>query len=58
MSLLMLYEAREPENIKKKDVGGMLVENSGDPKKVRTEKLEPRVDGTLFLNSRSWLPCY
>nr|GFA52779.1 putative reverse transcriptase domain-containing protein [Tanacetum cinerariifolium] len=51
-------EARKPENIKKEDVGGMLVENSKDPKKVRTEKLEPRTDGTLCLNGRSWLPCY
>nr|GEZ94677.1 putative reverse transcriptase domain-containing protein [Tanacetum cinerariifolium] len=51
-------EARKPENIKKKDVGGVLVENSRDPKKVRTEKLEPRTDGTLCDNSRSWLPCY
>nr|GFB46347.1 reverse transcriptase domain-containing protein [Tanacetum cinerariifolium] len=31
----------------KEDVGGMLVENSRDPKKVRTKKLEPRADGTL-----------
>ncbi|GKB69800.1 putative reverse transcriptase domain-containing protein [Tanacetum coccineum] len=23
-----------------------------------TEKLEPRADGTLCLNGRSWLPCY
>nr|GFC16124.1 putative reverse transcriptase domain-containing protein [Tanacetum cinerariifolium] len=51
-------EARKPENIKKEDVGGMLVENSKDPKKVRTEKLESRTDGTLCLNGRSWLPCY
>nr|GEX22701.1 putative reverse transcriptase domain-containing protein [Tanacetum cinerariifolium] len=51
-------EARKPENIKEEDVGGMLVENSRDPKKVRTEKLEPRADGTLCLNGRSWLPCY
>nr|GEY72496.1 putative reverse transcriptase domain-containing protein [Tanacetum cinerariifolium] len=29
-------EARKPENIKKEDVGGMLVENSRDPEKVRT----------------------
>nr|GEU50993.1 putative reverse transcriptase domain-containing protein [Tanacetum cinerariifolium] len=29
-------EARKPENIKKEDVGGMLVENSRDPGKVRT----------------------
>nr|GFB47046.1 putative reverse transcriptase domain-containing protein [Tanacetum cinerariifolium] len=36
----------------------MLVENSRDPEKVRTEKLGPRTDGTLCLNGRSWLPCY
>ncbi|GJU70044.1 putative reverse transcriptase domain-containing protein [Tanacetum coccineum] len=51
-------EARKPENIKNKDVGGMLVENSKDPEKLRTEKLEPRADGTLCFNGRSWLPCY
>nr|GFA80230.1 hypothetical protein [Tanacetum cinerariifolium] len=51
-------EARKPENIKKEDVGSMLVKNSGDPEKVRTEKLEPHTDGTLCLNGRSWLPCY
>nr|GEY59480.1 reverse transcriptase domain-containing protein [Tanacetum cinerariifolium] len=51
-------EARKPKNIKKEDVGGMLVENSRDPEKVRMEKLEPRADGTLCLNSKSWLPCY
>ncbi|GJR09467.1 putative reverse transcriptase domain-containing protein [Tanacetum coccineum] len=51
-------EARKPENIKNEDVGGMLVENSKDPEKLRTEKLEPRADGTLCLNGRSWLPCY
>nr|GEZ28551.1 putative reverse transcriptase domain-containing protein [Tanacetum cinerariifolium] len=51
-------EARKPENLKKEDVGGMLIENSKDPKKFRKEKLEPRTDGTLCLNNRSWLPCY
>nr|GFA16176.1 reverse transcriptase domain-containing protein [Tanacetum cinerariifolium] len=51
-------KARKPENIKKEDVGGMLFENSRDPEKVRTEKLEPRTDGNLCLNGRSWLPCY
>ncbi|GKA82901.1 putative reverse transcriptase domain-containing protein [Tanacetum coccineum] len=51
-------EARKPENIKNEDVGGMLVENSKDPEKLRTEKLEPRADGTLCFNGRSWLPCY
>ncbi|GKE11828.1 putative reverse transcriptase domain-containing protein, partial [Tanacetum coccineum] len=45
-------------NIKNEDVGGMLVENSKDPEKFRTEKLEPRADGTLCFNGRSWLPCY
>nr|GFB83480.1 putative reverse transcriptase domain-containing protein [Tanacetum cinerariifolium] len=43
-------KARKPENIKKEDVRGMLVENSRDPKKVRKEKLGPRTDGTLCLN--------
>nr|GEV55555.1 putative reverse transcriptase domain-containing protein [Tanacetum cinerariifolium] len=51
-------EARKPENNKEEDVGGMLVENSRDPEKVRKEKLEPHVDGTLCLNGRSWLPSY
>ncbi|GKA47633.1 putative reverse transcriptase domain-containing protein [Tanacetum coccineum] len=49
---------QKPENIKNEDVGGMLVENSKDPEKFRTEKLEPRADGTLCFNGRSWLPCY
>ncbi|GJS37953.1 putative reverse transcriptase domain-containing protein [Tanacetum coccineum] len=51
-------KARKPENIKNEDVGGMLVENSKDPEKLRMEKLEPCADGTLCLNGRSWLPCY
>nr|GEV11868.1 reverse transcriptase domain-containing protein [Tanacetum cinerariifolium] len=51
-------EARKPENIKNEDVGGMLVKNSKDLEKHRTEKLKPRTDGTLCLNGRSWLPCY
>ncbi|GJU51498.1 putative reverse transcriptase domain-containing protein [Tanacetum coccineum] len=51
-------EARKPENIKNEDVRGVLVENSKDPEKFRMEKLEPRTDGTLCLNGRSWLPCY
>ncbi|GKA29894.1 putative reverse transcriptase domain-containing protein [Tanacetum coccineum] len=41
-------EARKPENIKKEDVGGILVENSKDPEKLRTEKLEHRTDGLLI----------
>nr|GEX41547.1 putative reverse transcriptase domain-containing protein [Tanacetum cinerariifolium] len=51
-------EARKPENLKKEDVGVMLIENSKDPEKFRKEKLEPRTDGTLCFNNRSWLPCY
>nr|GEV38018.1 putative reverse transcriptase domain-containing protein [Tanacetum cinerariifolium] len=51
-------KARKPENIKNEDVGGMLVENSKDPEKLRTKKLKPGTDGTLCLNGRSWLPCY
>ncbi|GJY86770.1 putative reverse transcriptase domain-containing protein [Tanacetum coccineum] len=51
-------EARKLENLKNEDVGGMLVENSKDPEKFRTEKLEPRADGTLCFNGRNWLPCY
>nr|GEV02766.1 putative reverse transcriptase domain-containing protein [Tanacetum cinerariifolium] len=51
-------EARKTENLKKEDVGGMLIENLKDPKKFRKEKLEPRTDGTLCFNNRSWLPRY
>ncbi|GJT94701.1 putative reverse transcriptase domain-containing protein [Tanacetum coccineum] len=51
-------EARKPENLKSEDVGGMLIEASREPGKLRKEKLEPRADGTLCLNNRSWLPCY
>ncbi|GJT50806.1 putative reverse transcriptase domain-containing protein [Tanacetum coccineum] len=51
-------EARKPENLKSEDVGGMLIENSKDPEKPKKEKLEPRADGTLCLNNRSWLPRY
>ncbi|GJT60640.1 putative reverse transcriptase domain-containing protein [Tanacetum coccineum] len=51
-------EAQKPENLKNEDVGGMLLENSKDPEKFRTKKFEPRADGTLCFNGRSWLPCY
>nr|GFC27745.1 putative reverse transcriptase domain-containing protein [Tanacetum cinerariifolium] len=51
-------EARKPKNIKNEDVEGMLVENLKDPEKLRTEKLEPRADGTLCLNGKIWFPCY
>nr|GEX59796.1 putative reverse transcriptase domain-containing protein [Tanacetum cinerariifolium] len=50
--------ARKPENIKNEDGGGMLIENSKDLEKLKTEKLEPYADGTLWLNGRSWLSCY
>nr|GEU29803.1 putative reverse transcriptase domain-containing protein [Tanacetum cinerariifolium] len=45
-------EALKPKNLKKEDVGGMI--RTDTPK----ERLEPRADGTLCLNGRSWLPCY
>ncbi|GKG22564.1 putative reverse transcriptase domain-containing protein, partial [Tanacetum coccineum] len=32
--------------------------NAKFPEALRTEKLEPRIDGTLCLNGRIWLPCY
>ncbi|GJV24719.1 putative reverse transcriptase domain-containing protein [Tanacetum coccineum] len=45
-------EAQKPENLTNEDVGGMI------RKDIPKEKLEPRADGTLCLNGRSWLPCY
>ncbi|GJS28888.1 putative reverse transcriptase domain-containing protein [Tanacetum coccineum] len=51
-------EARKPENLKSEDVGGMLIKNSKDLEKPKKEKLEPRADGTLCFNNRSWSPCY
>nr|GEX17454.1 putative reverse transcriptase domain-containing protein [Tanacetum cinerariifolium] len=51
-------EAMKPKNLKSEDVGGMLIENSKDLEKPKKEKLEPRVNGTLCLNNKSWLPCY
>ncbi|GJS01527.1 putative reverse transcriptase domain-containing protein [Tanacetum coccineum] len=51
-------EARKPENIKSEDIGGMLIKNAKFPEAIREQKLEPRANGTLCLNGRSWLPCY
>ncbi|GJX81231.1 putative reverse transcriptase domain-containing protein [Tanacetum coccineum] len=48
-------KARKPENIKNEDVGGMLVENSKDPEKFRTKKLEPRYGWTLCFIMGSWV---
>ncbi|GKC50662.1 putative reverse transcriptase domain-containing protein [Tanacetum coccineum] len=45
-------EALKPENLTAKDVGGMLRQD------LTKERLKPRADGTLWLNNRSWLPCY
>nr|GEY87571.1 putative reverse transcriptase domain-containing protein [Tanacetum cinerariifolium] len=45
-------EALKPENLENEDVGGMI------KKDLPKEKLEPRADGTLCLNGRSWLPYY
>ncbi|GJR20066.1 putative reverse transcriptase domain-containing protein [Tanacetum coccineum] len=45
-------KAQKPKNLKNEDVGGMI------RKDIPKEKLEPRIDGMLCLNGRSWLPCY
>ncbi|GJR73900.1 putative reverse transcriptase domain-containing protein [Tanacetum coccineum] len=45
-------EALKPKNLKNEDVCGMI------RKDIPKERLEPRVDGTLCLHVRSWLPCY
>ncbi|GKC69583.1 putative reverse transcriptase domain-containing protein, partial [Tanacetum coccineum] len=45
-------EALKPENLEKENVGGM------NRKDIPKERLEPHADGTLCLNSRSWLPYY
>nr|GEV87187.1 reverse transcriptase domain-containing protein [Tanacetum cinerariifolium]GEV89151.1 reverse transcriptase domain-containing protein [Tanacetum cinerariifolium] len=45
-------EALKPENLSAEDVGGMI------GKDLPKEKLEPRADGTLCLNNRSWVPCF
>ncbi|GJU29340.1 putative reverse transcriptase domain-containing protein [Tanacetum coccineum] len=39
-------EARKEENFVNEDLQGMI------------NKLEPRADGTLCLNNRSWIPCF
>nr|GEW25671.1 putative reverse transcriptase domain-containing protein [Tanacetum cinerariifolium] len=45
-------KALKPENLNAEDVGGML------RKDLPKEKLEPRTDGTLCLNNKSWVPCF
>nr|GEW69519.1 putative reverse transcriptase domain-containing protein [Tanacetum cinerariifolium] len=45
-------EVLKPKNLEKEEVGGMIRRD------LPKEKLEPRTDGTLCLNGRSWLPCY
>nr|GEV31682.1 reverse transcriptase domain-containing protein [Tanacetum cinerariifolium] len=51
-------EARKPKNLKVEDVGGMLVETSGESENLKKEKLKPRADVTLCLRNKSWLSCY
>ncbi|GJV55351.1 putative reverse transcriptase domain-containing protein [Tanacetum coccineum] len=46
------------KNLGAEDVGGMLIENLRESDNPMKEKFEPRADGTLFLNNRSWLSCY
>ncbi|GJR48090.1 putative reverse transcriptase domain-containing protein [Tanacetum coccineum] len=45
-------EGQKPENLRNEDVGGII------RKDIPKEKLEPRADGTICLNGKSWLPCY
>nr|GEV36043.1 putative reverse transcriptase domain-containing protein [Tanacetum cinerariifolium] len=45
-------EALKPKNLNAEDVGGML------RKDLPKEKLEPRADGTLCLNNKSWVSCF
>ncbi|GJT31461.1 putative reverse transcriptase domain-containing protein [Tanacetum coccineum] len=45
-------EALKLENLENEDVGGMIRRD------IPKEKLEPRADGTLCLNGKSWLPYY
>ncbi|GKD72711.1 putative reverse transcriptase domain-containing protein [Tanacetum coccineum] len=45
-------EALKQKNLENEDVGGMI------RKDIPKEKLEPRANGTLCLNGRSWLPYY
>nr|GEW31309.1 hypothetical protein [Tanacetum cinerariifolium] len=45
-------KALKPKNLSAEDVGGMI------RKDLPKEKLEPRTDGTLCLNNRSWVPCF
>nr|GFA66861.1 putative reverse transcriptase domain-containing protein [Tanacetum cinerariifolium] len=49
---LAQIEALKPDNLEKEDIGGMIRTD------ILKERLEPRADGTLCLNERSWLPCY
>ncbi|GJW36578.1 putative reverse transcriptase domain-containing protein [Tanacetum coccineum] len=51
-------EAIKSENIEAEDAGGTLIENIRESNNLNKEKLEPRADGTLCLNNRSWLSCY
>ncbi|GKD59962.1 putative reverse transcriptase domain-containing protein [Tanacetum coccineum] len=51
-------KARKPKNLDAEDVGGMLIENLRESDNPRKEELELRVNRTLCLNNKSWLPCY
>nr|GFB05475.1 putative reverse transcriptase domain-containing protein [Tanacetum cinerariifolium] len=51
-------EERKPKNLVAEDVGSMLIENLRESNNLKKEKLEPRADGTLCLNNKSWFPCY
>ncbi|GJZ11758.1 putative reverse transcriptase domain-containing protein [Tanacetum coccineum] len=45
-------KAQKPENLKNEDIRGMIRLD------IPKEKLKPHADRTIYLNDRSWLPCY
>nr|GEU48435.1 hypothetical protein [Tanacetum cinerariifolium] len=52
MDLVNQTEALKPENLSAEVVGGMI------RKDLPKEKLEPRTDGTICLNNKSWVPFF
>ncbi|GKF23756.1 putative reverse transcriptase domain-containing protein [Tanacetum coccineum] len=44
--------------LKRENQRTLRVKTLGFLEAIREQKLEPRADGTLCLNGRSWLPCY
>ncbi|GJU64475.1 putative reverse transcriptase domain-containing protein [Tanacetum coccineum] len=51
-------EREPPLRVRALTLGNVIWKNAKFPEAIREQKLEPRADGTLCLNGRSWLPCY